>query len=270
MFRMTTELQPNVLPDEQFYTRPAAPQVDGRPRIELYVRVDDRGRFTGEWRASLGAIERISYCFSGSQIFTVQQLTGYEFTAEIMPENMTFPVNALSTAWVDVETAVAERKIEVSHPADPTIGEEAFLTAYRESRSQKKAACCRWAVNVHDDLTFSLDLQALPMSAHMAGSKPSLLADSAPTVLMGSGLLSVELYGHATAAVGPVPVFFAKNPELAKRNLMVMGGPAEDDIKQLTWMLLAREYVDLRKATELVHKPRDGHFRYMDKIMVIF
>ncbi len=75
---------------------------------------------------------------------------------------------------------------------------------------------------------------------------------------MGSGLLSVELYGHGTGSVGPVPVFFAKNPELAKRNLLVAEGSSRGQ-HQTTYLDVAGK--GIRRPLELVHKPRDGHFR---------
>jgi hypothetical protein len=95
------------------------------------------------------------------------------------------------------------------------------------------------------------------MSAASAKAKPHMLAETAPTVLLCSVAVQLELCGAEIPAVGPRPILASVDPEAAEaihRNPEVFAV----SLQCLTWHLLELEYVDLRAANGFCKRSREG------------
>ncbi len=106
---------------------------------------------------------------------------------DVQPSDIVFPRNLLATAWEDVAGAVAEKRIRVFNPSNPELDETQFRRLLQGHKDETQA-CFRWNINTHYDLTFTLDLQGLPMSASAALAKPALQLDTAPAIVIHGGI----------------------------------------------------------------------------------
>ncbi len=120
----------------------------------------------------------------------------------------------------------------------------------------------RWALNFHGDLSVSLDWQGLPPTAASAKANPRMLAATAPTVLLGSVPVQMELLCGAEipAAVGPMPVLASSDPEATREAVLRNPEVFATSLQQsLAWHLLELEYVDLSAANSFCKRgSREG------------
>jgi hypothetical protein len=99
------------------------------------------------------------------------------------------------------------------------------------------------------------------MTAASAKANPHMLAATAPTVLLCSVPVQLELCGEAEipAVVGPKPILASSDPaatrEAVLRNPEVFAASLQ---QSLAWHLLELEYVDLRAANSFCKRPREG------------
>jgi hypothetical protein len=164
-----------------FAVTPIGDQINGR----LLATFDASRVAGGNFRIVRGAVKPVNFCFPGAELFIQPQLACFEFITELEPEDLYFPHNLLSTAWEDLPAAVAEKRIKVFNPSDPQQNDTSFRSLLH-SFKEEAHACFRWNVCTHEDLTFSLDLQGLPLSAAAANSKQALTLDSAPSIRLAS------------------------------------------------------------------------------------
>jgi hypothetical protein len=98
------------------------------------------------------------------------------------------------------------------------------------------------------------------MTAATAKANPHMLAATAPTVLLCSVPVKLELCGAEIPAVGPKPVLASSDPE-ATREAVLLRNPevfATSLQQSLTRHLLELEYVDLSAANSFCKRPREG------------
>jgi hypothetical protein len=132
---------------------------------------------------------------------------------------------------------------------------------YRSKLSKRKYFhFTRWALNFHGDLSVSLDWQGLPMTAASAKANPRMLAATAPTVLLFSIPVQMELCGEAEIpAVGPKPVLASSDPEATREAVLRNPEVFATSLQQsLAWHLLELEYVDLGAANSFCKRAREG------------
>jgi hypothetical protein len=238
-----------------FTVSPSGDQINGR----LLATFDATGVAGGNFRVVCAAARPVNFCFSGASIYTQPQLAGFEFIAEIEPEDLYFPHNLLSTAWEDLSAAVTEKRIRVFNPADPQQDETSFR-ALLQSFKDEAHACFRWTICAHEDLSLSLDMQGLPMSASSATSKQALALDTAPTVKLASHRIVFPSLPPELHIPGLAPVVFSDDPEKSESVLTHQSPLLRHEIARLSWHFTSREYIGLQSAKLLASTPREGHF----------
>jgi hypothetical protein len=250
-----------VLPDAQFSSyRLSVGHIRGL-HARILAKVANNGEFTGEWKIVLGSATRVPGVFHGAQLYSDPALGRYEFQYEPETSDISFPVNKIVTDWSDVDIMAAQRLIAVLKAGSENHDEEGFLAVLQNLEGHSHAgAAIRWAFNTHSDATFSLDLQGLPMSASTAHSRPHLKAETAPTILLCSFPVIMDLCGKEIPVAGPLPVLFAEHPDDVVSALRANLQPVSDSLKQLTWMLLSHEYVDHSTAVGFIKRSREGRF----------
>jgi hypothetical protein len=129
----------------------------------------------------------------------------------------------------------------------------------RIAESNQSDDCFRWTVNVHEDLTFTLDLQGLPMSAAKATSKPALPLDSTPTALLSTHQMKCATFEPELHIPGPVPIFFSDDPEGSSKRILTGQPLLRHKMARLSWHFIQQEYIDLRTAASFLSSPREGH-----------
>ena len=253
--------QPNfeVLPADLFDSYiPDASRASGL-RGQVLARVNDAGLLVGEWRVAVNGREDITVCFSGAQIYDTPELSGYDFTIEQPPRGLNLLPNRISSDWINLHVAVSERKIAVSHCSDNCLNETSYLEAARgPTEASKLDACFRWAVDTKEDLSSSIILQGLPMSAEHANSKPYLASDSAPAILLAEVSVQFDLCGREVAACGPKPALFTSNVDLVRKRLLDSTDNLIPGIKSVAWLFIEHEMVDLHSATAFIKRAREG------------
>jgi hypothetical protein len=65
-----------VLPSNRFSNFLLENLGSGEPRLQLLAKADAGGHLTGDWRAALGGLCTLNYCFSAAQIYQSSQLAG--------------------------------------------------------------------------------------------------------------------------------------------------------------------------------------------------
>ncbi len=216
---------------------------------------------TGEWKIVLGSAARVPGVFHGTQLYSDPSLSRYEFQYEPEAGGINFPVNGIITDWSDVDIMAAQRLLAVLKAGSESHDEDGFLAALQNMEGHSHAgAAIRWAFNTHPDATFSLDLQGLPMSASIAHARPHLKAETAPTNLLCSFPVIMDLCGKEIPVAGPLPVLFAEHPDDVIAALRANLQPLSDSLKQLTWMLLSHKYVDHSTAVGFIKRSREGRF----------
>jgi hypothetical protein len=238
-----------------FMITPTGNRINGR----LLATFDATGVAGGNFRIVCAAVKPVSFCFSGASLFVQPQLACFEFIVEIEPEDLYFPHNLLSSTWEDLSAAVAEKRIRVFNPVDPQPDDHDFrslLSTFKEEAH----ACFRWTINTHEDLSFSLDLQGLPMSAASANSKQALTLDTAPTIKLASHGISFPMFPADAHIPGPAPVIFSDDPDRTKNILTQQSPLLRHEIARLSWHLTTREYINLQAARLFSTSPREGHF----------
>ncbi len=238
-----------------FTVSPSGDQINGR----LLATFDATGVAGGNFRVICAATNPVNFCFSGASIYTQPQLAGFEFIAEIEPEDLYFPHNLLSTAWEDLSVAVAEKRIRVFNPADPQQDDTSFRSLLHSFKDDAQA-CFRWTLCTHDDLSISLDMQGLPMSAASATSKQALALDTAPSVKLASHNINFPSLPPELHIPGIAAVIFSDDPEKSESILMHQSPLLRHEIARLSWHFTSREYVGLQAAKLLASAPREGHF----------
>jgi hypothetical protein len=100
------------------------------------------------------------------------------------------------------------------------------------------------------------------MTAASAKANPHMLAATAPTVLLCSVPVQMELCGEAEipAVLGPKPVLASSDPEATREAVLRNPEVFAVSLQQsLAWHLLEREYVDLRAANSFCKRgSREG------------
>jgi hypothetical protein len=250
-----------VLPDAQFSSyRLSVGQIRGL-HARILAKVADNGELTGEWKIVLGSAARVPGVFHGTQLYSDPSLSRYEFQYEPEAGGINFPVNRIVTDWSDVDIMAAQRLLAVTKAGSESHDEDGFLAALQNMEGHSHAgAAIRWAFNTHPDATFSLDLQGLPMSASTAHGRPHLKAETAPTNLLCSFPVIMDLCGKEIPVAGPLPVLFAEHPDDVIAALKASLQPLSDSLKQLTWLLLSHEYVDHSTAVGFIKRSREGRF----------
>jgi hypothetical protein len=242
---------------DSFNSFSATPLGD-RIQAQLLATFDATGVAGGNFRIVCAAAKPVSFCFSGASLFTQPQLASYEFIIEIEPEDLYLPHNLLSTAWEDLSAAVAEKRVRVFNPAEPLAGESTFrslLHTYKEDGQ----ACIRWTICAHDDLTFSLDLQGLPLSATAANSKQALVLDTTLSLRLASHNVVFPSFPDEYHIPGPAPIIFSDDPDRSKSLLAPHSPLLRHEVARLSWHLTTREYVNLQTAKLFSQSPREGH-----------
>jgi hypothetical protein len=220
---------------------------------------DATGVAGGNFRIVCAASKPVSFCFPGASLFVQPQLACFEFIIEIEPEDLYFPHNLLSTAWEDLSVAVAEKRVRVFNPAEPHHDDASFRSLLHSFKDEAHA-CFRWSICTHDDLSFSLDLQGLPMSAAAASSKQALNLDTAPTIRLASHRVLFPEFPANLHLPGPAPVVFSDDPERSKTLLTHQSPLLRHEVARLGWHLTTREYVSLQTARSFSSSPREGRF----------
>jgi hypothetical protein len=237
----------------------AFPPTGSRVNARLLAMFDATGVASGNFRITCAATKPVSFCFSGASLYAQPQLACFEFIVEVDPEALYFPCNLLSTAWEDLAAAVAEKKVKVFNPADPQENDSSFRSLLSSFKDEAHA-CFRWTVNTHEDLTFSLDLQGLPMSASAANSKQALCLDTAPTIRLASLGLEFPSFPGDYHIPGPAPVIFSDDPDRSKVLLAPHSPLLRHEIARISWHLSTREFVTLQEAKSFSSSPREGLF----------
>ena len=199
-----------VLPDAQFSSyRLSVGQIRGL-HARILAKVADNGELTGEWKIVLGSAARVPGVFHGTQLYSDPSLSRYEFQYEPEAGGINFPVNRIVTDWSDVDIMAAQRLLAVTKAGSESHDEDGFLALQNMEGHSHAGAAIRWAFNTHPDATFSLDLQGLPMSASTAHGRPHLKAETAPTNLLCSFPVIMDLCGKEIPVAGPLPVLFCR------------------------------------------------------------
>jgi hypothetical protein len=134
---------------------------------------------------------------------------------------------------------------------------------YRLNCQKENFHFARWALNFHGDLTVSLDWQGLPMTAASAKANPHLLAETAPTVLLCSVPVQLELLcggAEIPAVVGPKPILASSDPEATREAVLRNPEVFATSLQQsLTGHLRELAYVDLSAANSFCKRvSREG------------
>jgi hypothetical protein len=228
-------------------------------RGQVLARVNEAGLLVGEWRIAVNGREDITVSFSGTQIYDIPELSGYDFTIEQPPRGLNLLPNRISSDWINLHVAVSERKVAVSHCSDNCLNETSYLEAARgPTEANKLEACFRWAVDTKEDLSSTVILQGMPMSAEHANSKPYLASDSAPAILLAEVSVQFDLCGREVAACGPKPALFTSNVDLVRKKLLDNTDNLIPGIKSVAWLFIEHEMVDLHSATAFIKRAREG------------
>ncbi len=106
--------------------------------------------------------------------------------------------------WDDLSATVAEKRVKFFNPADPQVDNSSFRSLLH-SFMDDAHACFRWSVCAHDELSFSLDLQGLPVSATATNSKQAVCVNTAPTIQLASLGIEFPSFPGEYHIPGPAP-----------------------------------------------------------------
>jgi hypothetical protein len=236
--------------------RPHGDEINGR----LLATFDTVGIAGGNFKIIFAAADVKSFAFSGAQLYLHPSLAAFQFIIEVRPKDIVFPHNLLSTPWEDLAARVAEKRVRIFNPSDVTTTEATYQSLLNSLKGVADV-CFRWTVSTHDDLSFTLDLQGLPMSATAATRKPALMLDTAPALLLASHLIIFPSFPSELSIPGPTPVIFSDDPSRSEETLLHQLPLLRHEMARLGWQFSSREYLDLHTATTLTSSPREGHFR---------
>jgi hypothetical protein len=225
-----------------FSFTPSGEHINGR----LLATFDATGVAGGNFCVICAATRPVTFCFSGASIYAQPQLASFEFLFEIEPEDLYFPHNLLSTTWEDLSVAVAEQRVKVFNPTDPQQDDRSFRSLL-DSFKEEAHACFRWTICSHNDLSFSLDLQGLPMSATSASSKQALTLDTAPTLKLASHQVVFPSLPSELHIPGPAPTVFSDDPTRSKTLLAHHSPLLRHEVARLSWQFTSREYIFLSR-----------------------
>jgi hypothetical protein len=238
-----------------YIVEPEGDHINGR----LLAVFDATGIAGGVFRVACAAVDRHSFGFSGALLYCQPQLAAFDFIVDVQPSDIVFPRNLLATGWEDVAAAVAEKRIRVFNPTNPELDETEFRRLLQGHKDETQA-CFRWNINTHNDLTFSLDLQGLPMSASAALAKPALQLDTAPAIELASCRVFFPTFPSDIKLPGPAPTVFSDNPTHTESVLTPQSPLLCHEMARVAWHFTSREYVGLREAKLLLNSPREGKF----------
>ncbi len=128
-----------------------------------------------------------------------------------------------------MESLISSGKITVvSSGGDGTDLTASFLNLLQTTTHPKdssspapepQGAVLRWAVEVNKEEELTLRLQALPLAATAVDANPLLNLDSCPSRTLAEFWLRSVVEEQGGGARGPLPILFARDPQLARRNI---------------------------------------------------
>jgi hypothetical protein len=126
-----------------------------------------------------------------------------------------------------LESLITSGKITVvSSGGDSTDLTASFLNLLQTTTHPKdgsspehQGAVLRWAVEVNKEEELTLRLQALPLAATAVAANPLLNLDSCPSRTLAEFWLRSVVEEQGGGARGPLPILFARDPQLARRNI---------------------------------------------------
>ena len=162
-----------VLPEGEFES--ATPRIDGQATMELLAQVRHTGRILGNFRVSLGGVDRLKVDVDLGAMIPQQAFSGWRYKTQYWLRDIRIRTNMTSSAWVDVAGSVAARDSSIEDEGGAEIPAREFLRKLDEfEEDEPHSASTRWAVTVGEDNLMKLQLQSLPGQAVLLSGKPTL------------------------------------------------------------------------------------------------
>jgi len=152
----------------------AVPRDPGILGVELMAQVRPSGRIVDHFRLVLGGSDILEYQFSAKELYIYQETPDIQLSFAVWPADIKIRRNMMTSCWIDAGELLQANDIVGAGGtgADLTDNLKEFLAAQKDRHVS--GAALRWAVGVGPDKRLELSLQALPGSAAVISSKPTL------------------------------------------------------------------------------------------------
>jgi hypothetical protein len=169
-------------------------------------------------------------------------------------EEMTPVADLVVTQWEDVAEMLQMKTAALLDHNDKSV-HPAEMIKFLSTPSTDKipaGAAIRWAVAADENRILQLELQYLPAQAKYL-QKAYLKGENSVSVLLGRYPLNTN-YFDGTVISGPVPYFFAADPETAAAHLLENPNILHQGIAEVNSRFLLMEHVSLEDAQSYLKK----------------
>ena len=154
----------------------------------------------------------------------------------------------LTTAWVDVETLIRRRVVDITDLGGNAVPAETVLPLFNSAGGRPTAvgASLRWAVVGNPAGRLVLQLQSLPLPTNFI--QPVMHADNTVTVHIQDFDLQAT-YFDGDVITGIVPVLFSRDPVATRAALTANPPAALAMLQRVLGRFLLPEHISLQGAT---------------------
>jgi hypothetical protein len=157
--------------------------------------------------------------------------------------------NSCSTPWRDFDVLLLEKAIFLVNEDDDILDPKELIQYLQSLRAEKSntGASVRYAIAATAENRIQLEVQSLPGQAKLLNSKNNIRGDNAVSVLLGQFPVNADLFAGQNPG-GPVPIFFAENPEQALHCMNQNPDALRHDIGLINSQILHMEHLSLSEA----------------------
>jgi hypothetical protein len=157
--------------------------------------------------------------------------------------------NSCSTPWRDFDVLLLEKALFLVNEDDEILDPKELIQYLQSLRAEKSntGASVRYAIAATAENRIQLEVQSLPGQAKLLNSKNNIRGDNAVSVLLGQFPVNADLFAGQNPG-GPVPIFFAENPEQALHCMNQNPDALRHDIGLINSQILHMEHLSLSEA----------------------
>lgn len=204
-------LHAEIKPEAEFLNYELPGGSKGHLTSRLLVQISRAGLVEDHYRVIFGGDEAVKCTFSATQVTKLKQLRDFTFVMEVIPRDIVFKPNALTTKWEDLDTLVASNKARVSvgRTEDASTHFRTTLDGLKKAGEEVDVAL-RWAIQAHATYGFKLVLQALPAAKSQLKADARLSADDTSAIWLGTWTAATPMYKDGLK--GPEALLFSPDP----------------------------------------------------------
>jgi len=224
----------------------------------ICARIAGGPGFVGRRRIVVGGAILMQHQIPLSCVLPGASALGHALHLSISPADAMPREGFATSEWFDVETMVKQRELPLVDMAGNVLDATELLRHLRSDCAEKEAvgAALRFGVVAGTSGRLELELQCLPCPVKFL--KPIHQADNTPTIRLSGSALAVDMFDGSSHS-GPVPVFFAADPDTVQQQLVADRDAAHDIVTMINNIFIIPEHFSYEEAvTFLKKKPRAG------------